>query len=112
MSELDRGRLAERAPRRAEQAPGGETHGTEPARPTGVMPSQPPTSPRNTNRASRPASARSPLTLRACWVTHPASGCSVTPVIHTRRRPSSMNNSTYSRRNSTVSTVKKSVATI
>ncbi len=85
MSELDRGRLAEQAPRRAEQAPGGETHGTEPARPTGVMPSQPPTSPRMRNLTAFASSASSIERLRACWVTHAATGLAVTPAIRTRR---------------------------
>ena len=44
--------------------------------------------------ASMPASSRSAETLRACWVTHDATGWAVTPVIHTRRRPSSMKMST------------------
>ena len=94
MSELDRGRLAERAPRRAEQAPGGETHGTEPARPTGVMPSQPPTSPRIRWVAVRPDSSRSETKLRACWVTHSPFGRSVMPHRWTRRDRTSKTNST------------------
>jgi len=85
MSELDRGRLAERAPRRAEQAPGGETHGTEPARPTGVMPSQPPTSPRMRNLIGAAWSESSIEMLRACWVTQSAAGLAVTPAIRRRR---------------------------
>jgi len=91
MSELDRGRLAERAPRRAEQAPGGETHGTEPARPTGVMPSQPPTSPPIRNLV---AAACAMQRLRACWVTQPVTGLAVTPARRTRRVSWWMKNST------------------
>jgi len=94
MSELDRGRLAERAPRRAEQAPGGETHGTEPARPTGVMPSQPPTSPRMRNRRLPPASSSCAAKLRATWVTHRWLGWAVTPSTGTTRRSISITNST------------------
>jgi hypothetical protein len=59
--------------------------------------------------------ARSPSTsrrLRACWVTQRPSGLAVTPVRCTRRVSSSMKNSTYNRRSHTVSTVKKSQATI
>jgi hypothetical protein len=50
--------------------------------------------------------------LRACWVTQPLLGLAVTPARWTRRVSSSMKNSTYSRRNQVVSTVKKSHATI
>jgi hypothetical protein len=85
MSVLDRGRLAERAPRRAEQAPGGETHGTEPARPNGAMPSQPPTSPRMRNLSAFACSASSIDRLRACWLTQLATGFDVMPAIRTRR---------------------------
>ena len=108
MSELDRGRLAERAPRRAEQAPGGETHGTEPARPTGVMPSQPPTSPRMRNRDPLKRS----ISSRARWVTHGPVGWVVMPPRCTRRVACSTKISTYSRRRNTVSTQKKSQATM
>ena len=94
MSELDRGRLAERAPRRAEQAPGGETHGTEPARPTGVMPSQPPTSPRMRNRTRRPASSSSAPELVATWVTQGPLGLAVAPSRCTTGRSTSITNST------------------
>ena len=94
MSELDRGRLAEQAPRRAEQAPGGETHGTEPARPTGVMPSQPPTSPRMRNFSALACSARFIERWRACWATHSVTGLAVTPAIRMRRVSWGMNTST------------------
>ena len=57
-------------------------------------------------------SSRAPVTFLACWVTQAPCGCSVTPVIHTRRRPSSMKKSTSNRLSVSVSTVKKSVATI
>ena len=50
--------------------------------------------------------------MRACWVTQAALGLAVTPARWTRRVPSSMKNNTYSRRSQTVSTVKKSQATI
>src|SRR6266545_2467117 len=50
--------------------------------------------------------------VRACWVIHEPSGLVVTPARWTRRVSSSMKNSTYNRRSHTVSTVKKSHATI
>jgi hypothetical protein len=63
---------------------------------------------RNLNAAAR--SPRSRRRLRACWATHGPLGWAVTPAMCTRRLPSSMTNSTYSRRSQTVSTVKKSQA--
>ena len=48
--------------------------------------------------------------FRACWATHSPTGCAVTPSTWTRRVATSIANSTYSRRNKTVSTVKKSTA--
>jgi hypothetical protein len=53
-------------------------------------------------RSSKPTSR-----LRACWVTHAAAGCAVTPSTWTRRVPTSSTNSTYSRCRNTVSTVKQ-----
>jgi hypothetical protein len=50
--------------------------------------------------------------LRACWVTQRSCGFAVTPPRCTRRLASSMKKSTYSRRSQTVSTVRKSQATI
>ncbi len=94
MSELDRGRLAERTPRRAEHAPGGETRGTEPARPTGMMPSQPPTSPRTRKRKRRSPSSRPAAKVRATWVTHGLFGLVVTPRRWTTRRSASITNRT------------------
>jgi hypothetical protein len=48
--------------------------------------------------------------LGACWVTHSAAGCGVTPSTWTRRLATSSTNSTCSRCRNTVSTVKKSTA--
>jgi hypothetical protein len=48
--------------------------------------------------------------FRACWATHPPTGCDVTPSTWTRRVATSITNSTYSRRRRTVSTVKTSRA--
>jgi hypothetical protein len=59
---------------------------------------------RNLNAAAR--SPRSRRRLRACWATHGPVGWAVTPAKCTRRLPSSMTNSTYSRRRNTVSTVR------
>ena len=64
------------------------------------------------NRTCRPRSPSTSRRLRACWVTQAPSGLAVTPARCTRRVSSSMKNSTYSRRSQTVSTVKKSQATI
>jgi hypothetical protein len=50
--------------------------------------------------------------LRACWVTHAPGGLAVTPARWTRRVCSWMKNSTYSRCRNTVSTVRKSQATM
>jgi hypothetical protein len=50
--------------------------------------------------------------VRACWVTQAPFGWAVTPARWTRRVANSMKNSTYSRCSHTVSTVKKSQATI
>ena len=93
--------------------------------PASPAPRRPPsgTRRRSCGRTSRPgrgagsaaAGPRSPSTssrLRACWVTQAPSGLAVTPARWTRRVSSSMKNSTYSRRSQTVSTVKKSQATI
>jgi hypothetical protein len=60
----------------------------------------------------RPRSSSTSNRLRACWVTQRLSGLAVTPARCTRLVSCSMKNSTYSRRNQTVSTVKKSQATI
>ena len=48
--------------------------------------------------------------LRACWVTHAESGCTVDGLTWIRRLPSSMNTRTSSVRSQAVSTVKKSHA--
>jgi hypothetical protein len=66
----------------------------------------------STKRARRPCSPSTRSRLRACWVTHWPFGLAVTPARWTRRVSRSMKNSTYSRRSQTVSTVKKSQATI
>jgi hypothetical protein len=52
-------------------------------------------------------SSRTATRLRVCWATHHPVGWAVTPARWTRRLPSSMTNSTYTRRRKTVSTVKK-----
>jgi hypothetical protein len=52
------------------------------------------------------------MMLRACWVAHSPVGFAVIPARYTCRVESSMNTSAYSRRNNTVSTLKKSQATI
>src|SRR6266516_4807316 len=49
---------------------------------------------------------------RACWVTQPPLGFAVQPARCTRRLESSMKKSTYSRCSRTVSTVKKSTASM
>lgn len=49
---------------------------------------------RRRNLTSTPSSSRSPVTFLACWVTQAPCGWAVTPVIQTRRRPSSMKKST------------------
>jgi hypothetical protein len=62
---------------------------------------------RITNR-NRPRS--SPISMsrfRACWATQSPTGCGVTPSTRTRRVATSITNSTYSRFNNTVSTVKQ-----
>ena len=64
------------------------------------------------NSTRRPRSPSTRRRLRACWVTQAQSGWAVTPAKWTRRVSSSMKNSTYSRHSHTVSTVKKSQATI
>jgi hypothetical protein len=63
---------------------------------------------RNLNAAARSPSAT--RRLRACWATHGPVEWAVTPATCTCRLPSSMTNSTYSRRGQTVSMVKKSQA--
>jgi hypothetical protein len=55
------------------------------------------------NRNAEVHSPRSITTLRACWVTQAAVGWALTPRMCTRRVAISMTNSTYSRRNVTVS---------
>jgi hypothetical protein len=65
---------------------------------------------RRRKRTCRPWSPSTSMRLRACWATQPPSGLAVTPARCTRRMPSSMKNSTYSRRSQMVSTVKKSQA--
>ena len=62
------------------------------------------------NRSAAARSSSSTKRLRACCATHRPVGWAVTPAKCTRRLPSSMTNSTYSRRSQTVSTVKKSQA--
>jgi len=64
------------------------------------------------NRTWRPRSPKVSSRLRACWVTQLPLGLAVTPASCTRRVSSSMNTSTCSRLSHTVSTVKKSHATI
>jgi len=60
---------------------------------------------------NRPRSSPSCMRrLRACCVTHSPTGCEVAPSTWTRRVATSITNSTYSRCNKTVSTVKKSTA--
>ena len=49
---------------------------------------------------------------RACWVTQAPVGLAVQPARWTRRLPSSMKKSTYSRCSEIVSTVKKSTASM
>jgi hypothetical protein len=51
---------------------------------------------------------RSIARFRACWTTHAPVGLAVTPATCNRRVPCSMKINTYSRRNSTVSTCRKS----
>jgi hypothetical protein len=63
---------------------------------------------RNPNRLAWSPGAM--IRLRACWVTHGATGCAVTPSRWTRRVATSMADSTYGRLRHTVSTVKKSMA--
>jgi len=60
------------------------------------------------NRIGSARSTNVSMMLRACWVAHSPVGFAVMPARYTRRVASSMNTSAYSRRNSTLSTVKKS----
>src|SRR6266508_6560756 len=63
----------------------------------------------------RKGAARSAIdqaSWRACWVTQMPLGFAVRPARCTRRLPSSMKKSTYNRRSETVSTVKKSTASM
>jgi hypothetical protein len=64
------------------------------------------------NRTRLPVCASSAQKLRATWVTQGPLGLAVTPRRWTTRRSSSMTNRTEYRRSKTVSTVKKSVATM
>jgi hypothetical protein len=66
------------------------------------------------NKETHPASSflEDKQQVAACWVTQVPLGLAVTPARWTRRVSSSMKNSTYNRRTQTVSTVKKSQATI
>jgi beta-glucanase (GH16 family) len=64
------------------------------------------------NRIGSARSTNVSMMLRACWVAHSPVGFAVMPARYTCRVASSMNTSACSRRNSTVSTVKKSQATI
>jgi hypothetical protein len=57
-------------------------------------------------------SLRSMARLRACCTVHAPLGCAVTPARCSLRVPCSMNTSAYSRLSSTVSTTRKSQATI
>jgi hypothetical protein len=63
---------------------------------------------RITNRNASIMGPRSIARFRACWTTHAPVGLAVTPAMYNRRVPCSMKINTYSRRNSTVSTCKKS----
>ena len=64
-----------------------------------------------TQYRNRPRSSPSCMRkFRACWTTHSPTGCAVTASTWTRRVATSIANRTYSRRNKTVSTVKKSTA--
>src|SRR5439155_13764673 len=65
---------------------------------------------RNRNPSTR--SSRSITRFRAAWATHWPVGCAVIPARWTRRPCSSTTNSTYSRLSPTVSTVKKSQASM
>jgi hypothetical protein len=53
-----------------------------------------------------------PTRLRACWVTQAGFGFDVTPPRYTWREPISMKKSRYRRRKKTVSTVRRSQATM
>jgi hypothetical protein len=64
------------------------------------------------NRIGSARSTNVSMMLRACWVTHSPVGFAVMPARCTCRVASSMSTSAYSRRSSTVSTLKKSQATI
>ena len=59
------------------------------------------------NRIGSLRSTNVAMMLRACWVAHSPVGFAVMPARCTCRVAISMNTSTYSRRNSTVSTVKE-----
>src|SRR4051794_2193018 len=67
---------------------------------------------RTRNRNPPARSPRSINTLRACWATHVPSGLAVTPRTWTNRVPTSTTKKTYKRRSSTVSTEKKSHASV
>src|SRR6266511_5753427 len=64
------------------------------------------------NRIGAVRSTNVSMMFRACWVAHSPVGFAVIPARYTCRVERSMNTSAYSRRNRTVSTVKKSQATI
>jgi hypothetical protein len=64
------------------------------------------------NRIGSVGSTNVSMMLRACWVAHSPVGFAVMPARYTCRVAISLNTSTYSRRSSTVSTLKKSQATI
>ena len=76
------------------------------------QPRQPPTSPWIKNRIGSVRSTNISMTFRAGWVVHSPVGFVVIPARYNRRVANSMNTSAYNRRNSTVSTLKKSQATI
>jgi hypothetical protein len=65
---------------------------------------------RTRNRGRTSSSSSCINRLRACWLTQAQSGFAVTPARWTRREPCSIQNSEYSVRSHTVSTVKKSQA--
>jgi hypothetical protein len=64
------------------------------------------------NRIGSARSTNVSMMFRACWVAHSPVGFAVMPARYTCRVASSMKTSAYRRPNSTVSTVKKSQATI
>ena len=67
---------------------------------------------RITNRSVSILAPRSIARFRACWVAHEPVGLAVTPAMCNLLPPCWMKINTYSRRNSTVSTWRKSQAMI